>query len=235
MGQMIWYYWSDERRVAVGPLAKEDLFALYHGKIVRGGTRVAQGGTQDWRCFAEAFPDLVGKKEAAKNTSAGAVAQGNDPLPGVRRSFTPGGGFRRVLSHLIATRRRRVWAAFAMLLVLLGGLKIHAKVERERQGREFRQKALADRLDRPVQQFGELNAVRRCPQCKGAGVVKRTSFPSPGTDWASNDPGRCRSCGGQGTYPSPSGREMECKDCNGRGFSPETACGRCNGRGTVSD
>jgi hypothetical protein len=233
---MTWYYWSDERQAAVGPLTEEELMKLFDDKVICHDSRVAPGGAQEWKLFQTAFPNAGSDTQSVSPSShsVGERMQSGKDLA-ARLVYFAGGRLRRAWSVATATRRSRIWATVILLLVSGAGFKIHGKIEKERLNKEFRERVLANRRNRPVSDYFVTNTLRQCPQCKGKGVVKRTSFPSPGTDWARRDPGMCPSCGGQGTFINPSGRSVECKDCNGRGFSPVTSCGMCNGRGTVAE
>ncbi|MCW1886706.1 hypothetical protein OKA04_18350 [Luteolibacter flavescens] len=142
---MNWYYCSDGTTV-VGPLPQEAIDALRRCGTIDDVTPIVAEGSTDWSTFGETFK--IGSSQARKE------ALGLDQTDPDRRRETSPSTMARVAGNVdvdavlkwVGSRKKAVGIAIvSLLLVPALGSKIRSKIERERAGREFRERALAQR------------------------------------------------------------------------------------------
>lgn len=124
------------------------------------------------------------------------------------------------IPHPAPKRGNSKWMiAGAVVLALLVVIFSTNRPERSRQ-----QPSMESEIERiygnpgnsPYQGVSGTSANGICGNCKGSGY--------------SLVPNRCQSCGGRGTFTTPSGYDVVCNRCGGSGNIP-AACGFCGGTG----
>jgi hypothetical protein len=230
---MNWYYCNDGTTV-VGPLPSEQLEALYHCGTINDETPVVAEGSTGWKSFEETFGvDSSRASKDAPDLSRTEFKQRAEAIFTTLAKMAGNIDFAAVLRWLASHKRVTI---VSLLLMLVLGVKIHSKIEREQAGREFRERAIAQskgwnsspedyfateaaKMKRQLQESGDMEGDLfriPCDRCQGYGQI----------------PYNCGECGGSGVIVRGTGTELACPGCAGRGRVGRT-CSKCDGEGKV--
>lgn len=225
---MNWYYCNDCTSV-VGPLPREAIDALRRCGTINDDTPVVAEGSTNWKTFGETFKmESSSARNDAPELRRAVADRGMDSIPATLVRVSRRIDLGALLSWAVSRKKALGIALVGLLLASALVSKIHSKIERERAGREFRERAAERRSDSNSLTF----TAYRCSRCAGTGVVKNTFVPSRSSEWV--DPDSCRSCNGQGTFLTRSGHSAVCQDCGGRGVNPTRKCHDCGGTGRIA-
>ncbi|MCW1922666.1 GYF domain-containing protein [Luteolibacter arcticus] len=225
---MNWYYCNDGSNV-VGPLPGEAIDALRRCGTINDDTPLVAEGSTDWKTFGETFKrESSSVRKDVPDLSRARPDRGMETIPATLARVAGNIDLGAFLNWAGSRKKALGIALVGLLLASALGSKIHSKIERERAGREFRERAAERRNDSNSLTF----TADTCSRCSGTGVVKNTFVPPRSSEWV--DPDSCRGCNGEGTFVTRSGHSAVCQDCGGRGVNPTRKCHDCGGTGRIA-
>ena len=144
---MNWYYCCKDGKSVIGPLPGEAIDALRRCGTIDDETPIVAEGSTDWKTFGETFK--IGSshhREDAPDLDRTGPDRRMESIPAIARvagNIDFGGILRWVGSH-----KKAVGIVIVSLLLLAAlSSKIRSKIERERAGREFRERAMSQRAN----------------------------------------------------------------------------------------
>jgi len=230
---MNWYYCNDGKTV-IGPLSDEAIDALHRCGTINDETPIVAEGSTDWKTFGEAIKvNSSGARKEAPITGTAEPDRRTAAIPPSSANKTYNTGLVSILKWMGSHKKVVV---VGLLLTWALGAKIHSKIERERAGREFRERAIArdkGRNSSPEDYFASETAnMKRKLQESGDIVGNLYRIPCDRCDGHGQIPYNCGECGGNGVLVRGSGTELTCPGCAGRGRVGRT-CSKCDGEGKV--
>jgi hypothetical protein len=231
-----WYY-CDDGTTVVGPLSQEAMQALRRCGTITANSRVVAQGSTDWTTYREAFGTMT-------STSLTVVCDNFGPAGWSVRIKQIAGTLKRAVDRLIpgdstnagVSRKKVAVVVIALVLLIVLGGKIHSKIERERAGREFRERAIAEKRGSgsSAEDYfsAETEKAKRFLNETGDMVGDKYRIPCDRCDGYGQVGYNCDECGGSGVIVRGSGTELACPGCAGRGRVGRT-CSKCNGEGKI--
>jgi hypothetical protein len=220
-----WYYCADSTTV-VGPLSEAAMLALRRCGTITDDSQIVAQGSSEWTTYRKIFgamaPTIVPQASEATGLSGW-----TGRLLGTAATLTR--------AAAAVPRKKAVAAVLAIVLVTAVGARIHSKIERERAGREFRERVIAERGGRSSSEdyfARESEKAKRFLNETGDMVGDKYRIPCDQCDGYGQVGYRCDECRGLGVIVRGSGTELACPGCAGRGRIGRT-CSKCNGEGKV--
>lgn len=232
---MNWYYCNDGKTV-IGPLADGAMDALFRCGTITIQTRVLAEGTADWRTFGEAFKVETSPVPEKRETGPGRVehGRGTEGVPALLARKAGNIDFASIRKWARLHKKAVGLGVVALCLFMAAGLKIHSKIQREKAGREFRERAMSRRDGSSAEDYFSSETEKMKRQLRESGDMEGDKFriPCDRCDRKGSLKYNCDECRGSGVLVRGSGTELACPTCQGRG-KVEKTCGKCGGAGKV--